>query len=61
MAGEVLESMRAHDGFLALTSKSAPDDIYRELGMSKKNFKMAVGSLYRKRLITIDEDGIRLV
>lgn len=61
MAGEVLESLNGHEGFLPLTSKSAPDDIYRELGMSKKNFKMAVGALYRKRLITIDEDGIRLV
>ena len=29
--------------------------------MSKKNFKAAVGKLYRQRLITLEADGIRLV
>ena len=30
-------------------------------GISKKNFKKAIGSLYKQRLITFDSDGIRLV
>ncbi|WP_460219093.1 CvfB family protein [Psychroserpens sp. MEBiC05023] len=49
------------DGFLSLNDKSNPDDIKRELQMSKKTFKKAIGTLYKQRLITIDSDGIRLV
>ena len=30
-------------------------------GISKKTFKKAVGDLYKKRLITVDEDGLTLV
>lgn len=49
------------DGFLSLNDKSNPDDIKQELQMSKKTFKKAIGTLYKKRLITIESDGIRLV
>ena len=30
-------------------------------GISKKTFKKAVGDLYKKRLIVLEDDGIRLV
>jgi len=33
----------------------------RSFQISKKAFKKAIGDLYRRRLITIDDDGIRLV
>lgn len=49
------------DGFLPLNDKSNPDDIKRELEMSKKTFKKAIGTLYKQRLITIEPDGIKLV
>ena len=29
-------------------------------GISKKNFKKAIGALYKKKLITIGNDGIRI-
>jgi len=29
-------------------------------GMTKRTFKKTIGGLYKRRLITIDEDGIRL-
>jgi predicted RNA-binding protein (virulence factor B family) len=29
-------------------------------GVSKKTFKKAIGGLYKARLISIEEDGIRL-
>ena len=32
-----------------------------DLKMSKKNFKKAVGSLYKQQLIELKEDGIYLV
>ena len=29
--------------------------------MSKKTYKKAIGDLYKRRLITITDDGIRLI
>ena len=48
-------------GFLNLNDKSDPELIRKHLKMSKKTFKKAVGALYKKRLIVLEEDGIRLV
>ncbi|WP_033958028.1 CvfB family protein [Psychroserpens jangbogonensis] len=60
-AEKILHILEDSDGYLALTDKSNPDQIKDQLEMSKKNFKKAIGSLYRQRLITIETDGIRLV
>jgi len=61
MAGEIFDILKQQGGFLSVTSKSSPETIRELFGMSKKNFKMALGSLYKKRLISIDPDGIRKV
>lgn len=53
--------LKEAEGFLPFTDKSLADDIYEEFGISKKTFKKAVGDLYRKRLIVLEPDGIRLV
>ena len=58
---DLLEKLKANDGFIPLTDKSSPELIYRELQMSKKAFKRAVGNLYKKRLITLEKSGIRMV
>lgn len=58
---KIINLLKAHKGFLPYHDKSAPDDIYAFFGMSKKAFKMNVGMLYKLKLITIEEDGIRLV
>jgi predicted RNA-binding protein (virulence factor B family) len=57
----MLELEDSKDGFLALTDKSSPEAIKEKLQMSKKNFKKAVGTLYKQRLIEIKPDGIYLV
>jgi len=56
-----LEERLQEDGFLALTDKSSPEEIKKELGMSKKNFKKAVGALYKARKIELSENGIHWV
>jgi hypothetical protein len=35
--------------------------IYELFGVSKKTYKKAVGALYKRRLITIEENGIKLI
>lgn len=48
-------------GFLKMTDKSTPEEIYEMFGISKKAFKKAVGALYKDRRITISEEGISLL
>jgi len=57
----ILDVIKEHDGFLPLTDKSDADEIYKKLKMSKKNFKKAIGALYKQRLILLGEMGISLV
>lgn len=57
----IIEYLKRNDGFMELTDKSPADEIYETFGISKKNFKMAVGSLYKSRVIEIGENGIRLI
>ncbi|WP_299766095.1 S1-like domain-containing RNA-binding protein [uncultured Dokdonia sp.] len=54
----IYEELAANDGFLPLHDKSDPEDIQSQLGLSKKSFKKAIGTLYRDRKILIKEDGI---
>jgi len=53
--------LKENNGFLPYHDKSPADEIYKAFGMSKKTFKMAIGSLYKRKKIVIEENGIRLV
>jgi len=57
----ILEELEAAGGFLPLHDKSEPETIKNELGISKKSFKKAIGTLYKNKLITLREDGIERV
>lgn len=56
----VLKALHNNNGYLPLTDKTEPEVIADKLQCSKKNFKKAIGALYKQERITIDEDGIRL-
>lgn len=58
---KILDLLRASGGFLKLTEKSDPELIYRHFGVSKKQFKMALGGLYKQQRISLEDDGIRLL
>lgn len=57
----IQDFLRDHDGFAPIHDKSPPSQIQDLLGMSKGQFKKAIGALYKQRIITIGKDGIRLV
>ena len=57
----LLRYLYEHDGYCDLGDKSPAEDIYERFQISKKDYKKAIGDLYRRRLITISEEGIRLV
>lgn len=58
---KVIEKLEANNGVLNLTDKSAPEEIKELLQMSKKNFKKAVGNLYKQKIISIEEKAISLI
>ena len=59
-AKTLLEYIKEHGGRISLTDKSPADEIYDVFEVSKKTFKKGVGDLYKKRLITLEEHGIKL-
>ena len=56
----IFDYMESHGGTCPLTDKSPAEDIYQQFQVSKKSYKKAVGDLYKRRLITIEDDCIRL-
>ncbi len=57
---KIINQLIKHSGFLPLTDKSSPQEILLTFEMSKKTFKKAIGSLYKQKIIKIEEDGIYL-
>jgi len=60
-ADKIMQELTDNSGYINLTDKSSPDAIKDMMQMSKKTFKKAVGTLYKKRLIEIKPDGIYLI
>lgn len=58
-AEKVLEIIESFDGVLPFTDKALPEVIRRETGMSKSEFKRAVGNLLKNGRIEITEKAIR--
>jgi hypothetical protein len=56
----ILAEMAARGGFWGIGDHSPAAEIHDELGISKRVFKQAIGALLKKRLISIEERGIRL-
>jgi predicted RNA-binding protein (virulence factor B family) len=58
---KILRLLKENNGFLPYHDKSDPELIYSFFGMSKKTFKMTVGSLYRQKKVSLEKEGMRLV
>ena len=60
-AEQLLRYLQYRGGRCRLGDKSSAEEIKEQFGVSKKTYKRAIGDLYKRRLITITEDGIELV
>ncbi|MEY4609723.1 MAG: hypothetical protein RL246_42 [Bacteroidota bacterium] len=58
---KLLALLKANNGVLMLHDKSPAELIYDQLGMSKKDFKKAVGGLYKSKQLAIHHDCISLL
>lgn len=62
LAGRIADRLAAEpEGFIPLTDSSSPEAIRHMFGCSKKDFKKAIGLLYKGHRITIKDDGIERV
>lgn len=58
---KILDKLEENYGLLYVSDKSTPEEIKEELQMSKKNFKKAIGGLYKDKIIDISDDKIKLL
>ena len=57
----IIERLEERGGFLEVTDKSSPETIYDVFGVSKKAYKIAVGKLYKEKMISLEKNGIRII
>ncbi len=56
----LLNHLRKNGGNTTLGDKSPAKEIYTIFGVSKKVFKKAIGDLYKRQLISISPEGLKL-
>ncbi len=60
LSQKILDHLKAEGGSCPFTDQTPPEEIYRLFGVSKKKFKMAVGNLYKRRLLIIEPGSMKL-
>lgn len=60
-ADKILAKLKAEGGFIAVTDKSSPELINELFGMSKKTYKKAVGDLYKRHIVALYYNGLKLL
>lgn len=61
LTDRILAFLEASGGTSTLTDYSPPEAIYKQYGVSKGNYKKALGKLYKQRRIKVSKDKISLV
>lgn len=61
LAQDILAYIKSQGGSISLTDKSSPEEIYNQFKVSKSNYKKALGSLYKQKLILIEKERVMLV
>jgi predicted RNA-binding protein (virulence factor B family) len=61
LSESILEDLADHDGISTLTDKSSPEEIYAKFKVSKNAYKKALGSLYKEKKISIEQNCLYLL
>lgn len=60
-ARKIIEYMGKNNGEIGYTDKARPEIIKKDFGMSKNEFKRAIGRLLKERRVIIKENSINLI
>lgn len=60
LSAAILDALHAGGGKISITDSSTPEEIKASFGVSKKDFKKAVGHLYKEKKILLGEGVIAL-
>lgn len=60
LAGNILDYLKDHGGRMAITDKSSPEDVRAAFNCSKKDFKKAIGQLYKEHKVQLEPDAVLL-
>jgi len=61
LTDRILAFLESNQGTSTLTDYSPPKAIYKQYGVSKSNYKKALGALYKQRMISMTKDKITLL
>ena len=61
LSDRILSFLKASGGSSSLTDYSPPHAIYKQYGVSKKNYKRALSKLYKSRRISVSKEKISLL
>ncbi len=61
LAQKILAQLNQNDGIITITDKSSPEIIARIFGVSKKQYKNALGKLYKEGVVKLDEKTVTLI
>ena len=61
LAARIVAHLEANGGATTLTDKASPEAIRDAFGVSKKNYKRALGTLYRERRVRLDPERVVLL
>ncbi|PLX07376.1 MAG: hypothetical protein C0596_10550 [Marinilabiliales bacterium] len=57
----IIKYLNEHEGKMKINDESDPEIIYATFGISKKNFKKALGGLYKKGLVDLSTSTVKLL
>lgn len=60
LAEDILDYLHENGGKMTLNDSSSPEDIKEIFQCSKKDFKKAIGALFKSKEIIIEENGVKL-
>ncbi len=58
LSERIMQHLQEQGGNSNLSDKSSPEEIYRMFQVSKKNYKKALGALYKQKRIVIEDNKI---
>jgi len=61
LSDRIIAFLESSGGVSTLTDYSPPELIYQQFGVSKKNYKKALGKLYKERRINLAKDRVTLL